>query len=721
MNKFYTLLTTGLAFVTLGTFADEKRKTSLLDPWEEELQKTTIRMPDTGRYEVKKHQGMIFCSPRISPSSPRSGTGEAEATLRYEYGNGITPLGISIYNKETGMIHSDYDGKNNSFVRKLPKGTYDMFASYMSRYSELYYVFRENVEIVSDTTIVLPQVEATNPFSIRTVDQNGKKLYMPIYDTNYQVIDPGTADDFSSLSFFFLEGFGNVAAVIGGGYKYKGHETDFFISPVSNRYWLAEARVVSVGEIYYFNKFVVNDFSTREVTNNPGDFIAYNQTFRVSPKWEDDTEAHVPGYYMAAVYNGDAIIGQRSYIPKMPTQDFTTKFYIDSPKDDNPSGHFNLLIKPLLSDYRKSEEYQPGNMTYDYYFINGPQVLGDKNGLYFVNAGYGVDGGFNAPEGSVRSRLYPGHPGFSFTDGVRNAIYGNNCPVNSFQYMSYKDENGTRNSYYTSNYVGRYGELREADNFNLSENIRYNEDGTYELTVTNENIVVEGLQGRNVTRVVMYEEKEDHVAPTLQMLQFKDNDGRLSDRFDSMSPGVMEFSGGDFDYVYLPEAWSGWFTCGKLEVEAFTSPYGKEEWAPLAVEEVPEMFFMPGFGYFYRSSLKNVAQNSENAWYDVKFKLTDPSGNAQIQTISPAFRIEARTSVTAENMTDPVLELKEGMLRVANDAGNSIICLYTVEGKIIAESHSGRLSVSSIPSGIYLAKVILSRGNVRILKVSINK
>ncbi len=716
MNGFFTLLT-GLAFVSLGTFAQEHKEV-LVTRQKVGSHTTTELIMNTGKYEMKEFQGFFFCSP-CALERTQSGADEVKVTIKYECEDGVTPVGISVYNKSIGMSHADYDGKNKFFTRSLPKGTYDMFASYMSRYSELYYVFRENVEITKDTTIVLSQTEATNPLSIRTVDHHGNKLYMPVYDTNYQVIDPGTADDFSSLSFFILKDFGSVAAVIGGGYKFKGHETDLFINNISNRYQLVEARVVSVGETYYFNKYVVTDFSVSQVINEPGNFIAYHQKFQVTPKWRDEAEAHVPGYYMAAVYNGDAIIGQRSYIPKMPSQDFTTKFYIDSPKDDNPSGNFNLLVKPLLSDYRKAEEYQPGSVTYDYYFINGPQVLGDKNGLFYINAGYGVDGGFNAPEGRFRSQLYPGHPAFSFAGEIPGTVYGNSCPINSFQYVSYKDENGTENSYYTSNYVGRYGELREADNFAAKESNKYNEDDSYELIVTNENVVVDGLQGKNVTQVVMFENKEDHVAPTLQMLQFKGRDGMISDRFDNAADAMMEFAGGDFSYVYVPEAWSGWYTCGKMEVEAFSSPYGQEEWTSLDIEEIPEMFYMPGFGYFYRSRLENAAKGSENGWYDVKFKLTDPSGNMQIQTISPAFRINKETSIVGGVVSGFVLKEKGGTLYIADEACPATIELYTLEGMMVSKSCMGKMSLEDISSGVYIAKATGKEGIVSTKKIII--
>lgn len=50
-------------------------------------------------------------------------------------------------------------------------------------------------------------------------------------------------------------------------------------------------------------------------------------------------------------------------------------------------------------------------------------------------------------------------------------------------------------------------------------------------TFTNTNINVAGLQGKNVTEITYTEGKNDMCAPTVQMLAFSDNAGRLTDRF----------------------------------------------------------------------------------------------------------------------------------------------------------------------------------------------
>ena len=668
-------------------------------------------------YEVRHCDNYTLLTPQRQATV--KAVDSVRLTLVYECEDEYTPLGLSVYNNDAGMIHSDYEKPNKKVTQTIPVGTYDMFASYMSHYSELYYVFREQVSILSDTTITLSQKEATLPLAIKTVDHTGKSLHMPVYDTNNRVVEKGTAEDYSSLSFFILNGFGNAAAVIGGGYKYRGHETDFYINKLSDRYKLCEARIISVGETYWFNKYVVEDLSKGQtVTNDPSRFIKYDQKFAVSPKWRDKSEFHVPGYYMAGVFNGDAIIGQRSYIPNMPSSDYTTKFYLDTPKDDDSSkDQFNVIVRPLMSDYMKKEVYS-GNEIKEYYFITGQQVLGDRDGLEFVVAGYEEDGGFNTPEGKVRSQFYPGHPAFSFTGkNAPNHVYGESCPINSVQFKTYlvgKQEEVN----ITPNYIGRYGELRGADYFVLANSEEEVGDDAYAMTITNRNVSVDGLEGMNKTRILMQEEKEDHVPPTLQMLQFKDKQGNITDRFKSPENGVIEIAAGDFSFNPVIEYYAGYFTCKPVNVKVEYYAHGSSDAGKqLAIEEVPSLYFMPGFGHFYRGSLESVpAATSQKQWYDLVITVTDLSGNEQKQTISPAFCITGITGIDLSAQHEEVrITIEED--RIVAEGQNVVMELYGADGQRLAVSNRGEIVTTDITPGVYVVKVTNVSGDYQTYKV----
>ncbi|MDD6928449.1 MAG: T9SS type A sorting domain-containing protein [Bacteroidales bacterium] len=672
---------------------------------------------DAERYEVRHYDHYAILTPRHQATASKTIVDSVNLTLVYECENQYTPLGVSVYNNEAGIIHRDYE-KSKRVTQTIPVGTYDMFASYSSRYGEIYYVFRELVNIQADTTITLSQSEATLPFAIKTVDHTGKPLHMSVYNTSNQIVEQGTAEDYSSLSFFILKGFGNVATIIGGGYKYQGHKTDFYINKLSTRYKLCEARMISVGEIYWFNKYVIEDLSKGQVvTNDPTRFVRYDQKFAVSPKWQDQREYHVPGYYMAGVFNGDAIIGQRSYIPNMPSSDYTTKFYLDTPKDDDSSkDQFNVMVKPLMSDYMKVETYNGTKIT-DYYFISGQQVLGDKDGLKFIAAGYEEDGGFNTPEGEARSRFYPGHPVFSFTDDMaQGAVYGEACPINSVKCKTYLVGNQEEMEM-SPNYIGRYGEIHGADQFVLEKSEEEVGDDAYAMTIINRNISVDGLAGMNKTRILIYEEKADHVPPTLQMLQFKNKQGNVTDRFKNPADGVIEIAGGDFAFNPVVENYAGYFTCTPVDVKVEYYPHGTSDAKKtLAVEQVPNYYFMPGFGYFYRGSLESVPNaTSQKQWYDLVITITDPSGNEQTQTISPAFCITGLSGVEPISSQKTQVTIEKDRIITKNQG--TALELYNVDGQQIAISDQGEIITRDLPSGVYVIKIINALGDQQTQKV----
>lgn len=608
---------------------------SLMKPTSKSHNGTTI---DENRFDKMECGGKIICTPKAKVALNRAKSAQqVTVTLTYECDDESYPLGFSLISAENGITHANYDYSSYTTSLQVPAGTYDVFANYMSNWGEVYYVIHENVEINEDMTVSLPQSEATHPLTVKTVDHQGNPLYMPIYNESYQQVDYGTAEDFSALSSLVLKGVGDVSLVIGGGYKYEGHEADFYFNDISSRYKLCEAREVGVGVDWWFNRYEIEDLvNTTEVVNDPSRFIHYEQEFAATPEWRDDEEAHVPGYNMIMVLDGESLIGQVSYIPGCIQDKQTTSFYLDLPLGEGTQDQFNVLVKPMYSDYLYVEDWD-GYLWEDYYFTQGPSVYGDKDGIFVVNAGYDVNGGFNARENTI-SQLYPGHPAFSYPiEQAEGAVYGNNCPINSQRYELWGND-----LYLTPSYVGRYGEFREADLYVAMSDDSTN-GNTLQMTLYNYNVEVDDLPGSNITELYLQMDKQDFEAPTLQMLQFKTNEGKVTDRFDRAADGVMEFAGGDF--TRIEAGWSGYYECTSAEAKAYYAPYGESNWTELEVTEDPSLFFTPGFGAFFRSNLANVQGAGENGWYDVKIELTDAEGNVQVQTISPAFQVLNATHI----------------------------------------------------------------------------
>ena len=92
--------------------------------------------------------------------------------------------------------------------------------------------------------------------------------------------------------------------------------------------------------------------------------------------------------------------------------------------------------------------------------------------------------------------------------------------------------------------------------------------------------------------------------------------------------------------------------------------------------EDPDLFFMPGFGYFYRGSLADVEANSANGWYDLRITVSDAAGNYLTQTLSPAFAIgeyAVINTVDAPDTDAPTEYFTIQGQRVANPAPGQLV------------------------------------------------
>ncbi len=197
------------------------------------------------------------------------------------------------------------------------------------------------------------------------------------------------------------------------------------------------------------------------------------------------------------------------------------------------------------------------------------------------------------------------------------------------------------------------------------------------------------------------------------MLIFKNSDGAITDHFATGEEGIIEFSAGDFNWVNE----GGYYTCDEADVKLEYAAYGEDNFMPLEVEDIPENFFMPGFGYFYRGSLADVTMPTSNGWYDLRFTLTDKAGNEMVQRISPAFKIEGNTSVGAVTIDGIKVWSANGNI-FANGAEIASMSLYSADGKLINTSNGTTLPTNGY-HGIAIVKVTNSHGETTTHKTTV--
>ena len=416
--------------------------------------------------------------------------------------------------------------------------------------------------------------------------------------------------------------------------------------------------------------------------NDPADYVLYQEQFQPTPAFNLEDGAGTTWFETLVTYNGTRVAGVSGNRSRLAPNGLTSFFFVVPEREDNSA---KMLFYPGFGD-------KPNMPTV------GQAAVISKNGVEYVNSGHDIAGNhaFHVPEDPNADIIdYPGNPHFSFTDQQKALAYGTGCPINAVMAQnSYQEWLGGKYSSLMFVYLGRYGEVRASDEASATLKITYNQDsvictdatammmdmynfamehkeGQIDVDMVNANVEVDGLPGKNHTHVFYDWAQEDWTAPTLQMLWLRDNDGIIIDRFASGDEGVLEFAGGDFNFH---QADRFWFDCQPQTVEVSYSPYDADTWEAFTVEEVPENFFMPGFGYFYRGELSQVEGNGEKGWFDLKIKLTDQSGNWQEQVISPAFRIDDHAYSSVANVG------KDNAHEVAR---------YSLDGKRVDANHRG--------------------------------
>ncbi len=720
---------------------------------------------DESKYIIKKNGETTTYIPKAKLQQTRASE-NVEVICKFEYDENLyTPNTVSIYNNEIS-IDEDYDYENNFIKFTIPKGTYDFHANFW-RTEEgptLSNIIKELVCIENDTTIVFNPAEANKHIQVSGVNLQGEKWRCPMVKfsddyTSYEILDEGNTDDINFYQYIILKDYGTVSTFMGnfGWNNYVSEDSvvsgdrkaDFLINDVSDRYLLCASLLMSSKGTTYFVQLMEEGVSNELLINTADEYILYEENFKPTPLGKNIN--HCPGFCSFDLFNEVQIGGWDGTLTNYKlNENETVKIYINTKKDMTSNNRFNTMVYPQFSDYEEEITFvwDDGEIEKEtnYYNSIGLPVFISNEGIEYINKGHDIYGnyGFQIPEEDGDILEYPGHPAFSYTDSQKTGIYGNSSPINAFMSQNFLNEYfNWKYSYLSPCYIGRLGEIRKSDYKTLQMSLKYNGNevlnnynqldslmtawaeekqpyGEIDLTLTNENVDVDGIPGYNLTRIIYDQRKEDWTAPTLQMLHFKNIDGMITDRFEVPQDGILEFCGGDFNYHNENNRF--YFDCKEQIVAVAYSPYGQDSWTELAVDEIPELYRMPGFGYFYRGSLESVNRESCNGWYDLKITLTDASGNMQEQTISPAFRIGNVTGVS-ETLQSTMSLRHVGRQLYVDGVDSAGVSVYTADGMCVvkaADAVTRPVSLGNVAPGMYVVRATAADGRQIVRKITVH-
>lgn len=561
------------------------------------------------------------------------------------------PWIVTVYN-ETGYIQYATP-TGNTVTFSVPAGNYDVFADFAEVGTTSNIVIKELIEVSEDTNIELVAADADNYISLNAYDENGEML------------EPGVIDPETGLSSFivfnrvirFVESrnLDNIYSfALGEGFAGEAPRWNFYMSDVSDRYGVSQTMMAPrFGQENYYNKFETLEGVSEsvELTNDPEDWSLHIQKFQPSPLSGGEV---FHSYATVTAYNGRALIAN-DYASTLYVMDPEEGFraYLNNPVNDDPT---SFLFIPTIIDHVGLAD---PTWIEEAFFIRGnPVYSGEDNTVHYgsgnVSFGYYFLGNTYYFDGEAFSIL-PVNPKFNFSAAETPDVkFGDSAPIAVTMTRVIPDERNSLNV----QFKGNYGEIRESDFFDTQIEINHSEttifsgsyidflwqygvfsfglpsNGDIEVTMTNTNIEVDGLAGKNTT-TLSYNASIEDAPPTLQALQFRTSSDEVTTRFQSAAEGTVRIAAADFtgtgndNFIYNEGN----------NVDFYYSPYNQNTWTEIELTKYPEHFFMPAFGDYYEASLANVQVTTENSWFDVRIVCTDDAGNKQEQIVSPAFKI----------------------------------------------------------------------------------
>ncbi len=651
-----------------------------------------------------------------------------KVNVEFDFKEGEFSPYYAIYNEN---VYSELYPEENGGVFEVPAGTYDLCGECWDDNGNVITTFKEGVTISGDTEIHFSTDVATVMYTSDGYLPDGKKVTVGVLTDpdNFEIdFSNATADMVVCSSDFYRKGVGSISMGVSmANFAYTEEQASSIyrrrVSPFSDNYTVCTTALVEAdGKCYVLE--IAGTGSEKTTIRNEEPFVLYQDNFVYSPIHDQiGCEKYKTNVKCAGWINEVGIGGGGIDC----TYD-NPEVWISAGIPD-PDSEVRIQTVVTLGNYefhkvlKDDEGFEYDSMA----ATMGLPVRRTEDGFEYINNNHAECGNysFQCPEEDVDITEFPGHPAYTFTTATKGQTYGDSAPMNSV--MTQKNVYGEETIIFIEpTYIGRLGEVRGADFACVKTDFSYNGEakltnssdylggdwqynwstdghapGKIDITFRNDNIKVDGLQGKNVTEVSYDERNEDVTAPTLQMLIFKDKDGKVTDRFDNAADGNMYFSGGDFQWHNGDRFY---YTYEKAEPKVEYAPYGEDSFTTLEVEAIPKLFFMPGFGDCYSTNLAKVDRPSQTGWFDLRIEMTDKAANRQCQTISPAFKINALSGIAS--VSDDNVKVWAADREIRTEGANGAIKeVYSVSGQRMASTQADRIDASAWTPGVYVVRI----------------
>lgn len=584
----------------------------------------------------------------------------------------------------------------------IPKGVYNAIMIFNTKTPEAAsigkFVCMENINIVSDTTLTFSGKKATEKICFQYLLPNGDKPCLPTYNTSSKQTDY-TGANLAAMtiarSFAHKKLSGWAFNTI---YPVKDNRTStgkdrtksaniFINSGLSNNFYVTTTAMLTPLDTVTKSKSLTEPHS---LISFQADCSKTDTTYITDIKKFFGFTPVKPTASLAA----DTVKLNYSYDYIYETlgadnRSISSIIYAGVPNENGKitlnlqSGEYSdMLISTMSIETTKT---CPSSVA-DGAGISTPKMKIDKDGtvhyLMNDNLGEGMKDILSEAGGIFYPRNNP-HKYYSYDSKSQNVEFGTSAPILSLPVFPSTPSASYHFTYangifLSPQWVANFGERRPIDLLAMkftalagTDTIAatWNEFRTkiathakpehqaHKVTMKfdNNNFMVDSIHGRTYAELSYTEGNEDICIPTMQMLQFRNKDGRITNRFEKDSEGLMNLSYGDFNYSMTAKR----YEVEDCEIKVETAPHGSDKFTELKTEQIADYFQMPVWGYFRRGVIDKNIGYSRSGWFDVRFTLKDKAGNTQIQTVSPAFHASFATNGLEETIVGNDAEITD--------------------------------------------------------------
>lgn len=700
----------------------------------------------------------------MKSASHQSGMSKVNVRIQFEIekDEGYELLGIEYAEASAdGWTVIAADSPQISGMVRIPEGIYTFVGIFKAIEPGVpqKIIIKEEVDVSQTPKISFDSSDATEMISFRGILPNGEPIKTPLLSENFQILEEGniyTSTGFTSSFFGYYSNhivhrqYGPAFNV--ANYTYKQEIDGRAVDYEQTGYFLVNKNISDDFNLFQYQVQCLPDKETSVVLTSMRKGMeagnVENETTNYHSLLIDElytTEGFCTGEEIAKKMNDVGLIFLErgniyGYIFMTNPGGAEAKGLEACIIPENEMMDFTLAMTPIWN----TKPVMSGMaIAFDSFQLNAPlqRILdGEPTTIVtpILNSGYYGSFLFVKDDMFDSSMALTGNPAFSFQNSKSHQLAGDNCPFIFLHDMSTADyfdftqktwgrigESPTLPIAYPEEITIKYGDTEwnnlktGEDDLNLSDILAQFQEvykeykGTLDLEIKQyKQIIVDGIPSKAAVAARWDFASEDPAPPVLTMIQFRNTDDIVTDRFDTPEDGVITMSAGDFKYIQkivydnfgnpISEyGYDKYLSTPEATVEY--SPLGQEKWQEIDVEEDKEKFYMPCYGAYFCGSLKGVKDPSPTGWFDLRVSLKDGSGNTQVNTISPAFKIKSLSGFKDVEVEETII-FSNGKINYSGE-GLMQMSLCTLEGVDLIHTSQQELDVTGLAKGVYILTV----------------